>query len=897
MIEIKELRALRGPNRHTRHHAIFMVLDIKEYENRPSDKIEGFKDRLLALLPSLSEHGCSIGKPGGFIQRLQTGTWAGHIIEHIAIELQCLAGMDIGYGKTLDTLQEGVYIVVFRYRVESAGLKAAKEAVSLFEAVAEGRYFDMEKVVATLKILREDDMLGPTTWSIVKEAKSRGIPFIRLNESSYIQLGYGSRQKRIQASITSQTNAIAVEAADEKTRIKKHLKRSGIPVPYGQMVTTEEKAIEVFNEIGAAVVVKPDVGNHGTGTTINISDLDQLKDSFRVAQAKHPNVIVEEFVKGYDFRFLVIDGKLVAASRREPAHIIGDGKSSIKELIEITNSDPLRGFGHEKVLTRIEIDKMSERILSYEGLTKDSCPAAGDKIYLKAIANISQGGTATDVTNEVSPSIRLMVERTAKIIGLDCVGVDALATNISLPIVQSGIKVVEVNAAPGFRMHLEPTTGQPRNVAKPLVDMLFPDGYTQIPVLAVTGTNGKTTTCKLISHTLKYSGKKVGLACTTGILIDGTSIISGDYSGPEGAGIVIREPTVDHIVLEVARGGIVRRGLGVEEIDVGVLLNIGSDHLGTDWIETQEDLNLVKSTVLEVVKESGTSVLNADDNETMSVLNRARGNIILFSLVQNNQILINHVNEEGTVVTIDKENVIIRNSQLDIVVCTLEEIPITFNGIIDFNISNSLAAIGALHGLNLPIEQIRNGILTFYPSANQNPGRMNLFDFHRYKVLVDYGHNPDSVRALARLLPRMSKGRKIALCHGTGSRTDKQIIEYGNALALVYDYIVLADFDPRQRPLGETPMLVHAGLINAGFHEENIEIFPDTEKAVDYIFSKVKDGDILVIQPDELEPVISQVMDRFKNIKLTNGRQKEHINDNRVLTTAIPKNKNVNRDN
>ncbi len=894
MIEIKELRALRGPNRHTRHPAIFMVLDIRNYENEPSDKIEGFTDRLLALLPSLKEHGCSIGKPGGFIQRLQSGTWAGHIIEHIAIELQCLAGMEIGYGKTLDTSQKGIYIVVFRYIVESAGLHAAQLAVSVFEAIAERRNFDLAKAVLDLKILREDDMLGPTTWSIVKEARSRGIPYIRLNEESHIQLGYGSGQKRIQASITSQTNGIAVEVADEKTRSKDLLKFSGIPIPFGRIASTEEEAIAAFNEIGTAVVVKPDVGNHGTGTTINITDLDQLKKSFSVAQSKHHNVIVEEYVKGHDLRLLVIDGNFVAASMLEPAHIIGDGNTSIKKLIENVNSDPLRGFGHEKVLTRIDIDNMSLRLLEHEGLTLDSCPGKGVKVYLKATANLSQGGTATDVTNEVSPSIRLMAERAARIIGLDCAGVDALAANISLPVDQSGIKVVEVNAAPGFRMHLEPSKGQSRNVAKPLVDMLFPNGYSKIPVVAVTGTNGKTTTCKLIAHTLKYSGKKVGLACTTGILIDGTSIISGDYSGPEGAGIVTREPTVDHIVLEVARGGIIRRGLGVEEIDVGVLLNIGSDHLGTDWIETQEDLSLVKSTVLEVVKKSGTSVLNADDSESMGVLKRARGNIILFSLDDKNESLIKHLKDNGTVVTVEKRNVIIRNSTLDIVVCTLEEIPISFNGIIDFNISNALAAIGALYGLNLPLEQIRNGIMTFYPSASQNPGRMNLFDFPKYKVLVDYGHNADSVRALAKLLPLLSKGRKIALCHGTGSRTNEQIVEYGNALAQIYDYIVLADYDPRQRPFGETPKLVYQGLIEAGFYEGHIEIFPYPDKAVDYAFSKVIDGDILVIQPDELEPVMSQVIERYKNIDQINGRYADHEKIKRVLTLSVAKNEKNN---
>ncbi len=866
MIEIKELRALRGPSRYTRHSAIFMVLDIKEYENRPSDTLEGFTDRLTTLIPTLQEHECSIGEPGGFIQRLQRGTWAGHIIEHIALELQCLSAMEVGYGKTFDTLEKGIYVVAFRYLVESAGLKAAKEAVALFEAVAEGRGFDIDQVIADLKVLREEDMLGPSTLSIVEEAKSRGIPFRRLNNDSYIQLGYGAHQKRIQASMTCQTSAIAVETADEKTRAKAHLKKSGIPVPDGYVVSTEEEAIAAFDKIGAAVVVKPDVGNHGRGATINVTDPAQLRKAFHAAKAKHPDVIVEEYVEGFDFRLLVINGTLVAAAKREPAHVIGDGKSTITQLVEKTNADPRRGFGHEKVLTQIDIDTHTERLLSRQGLGLDYCPKKDETVYLKATANLSQGGTATDVTDEVSPDIRLMAERAARIIGLDCAGIDALGLDISLPLSQSGFKVVEVNAAPGFRMHIEPTHGQPRDVAKPMVDMLFPNGYVHVPVIAVTGTNGKTTTCKLITHTLKYAGKNVGLACTTGVEIDGTPILAGDYSGPEGAGIVIREPTVDHIVLEVARGGLVRRGLGVDQLDVGVLLNIGNDHLGMDWIETQEDLSLVKSTVVEVVSKSGASVLNADDAMTMSVLDRARGNIILFSLDPENQKLKTHVEGGGTVVTVVERDVIIRNSGLDIIVCALEEIPITFGGIVDFNTANALAAIGALHGLHLPIEQIRNGMMTFYPSANQNPGRMNLFDFRKFKVLLDYGHNPESAQALAKLLPRLSAGRKIGLCHGTGSRTTEQVIEYGKALALVYDTILLADFDPRQRPTGETSELVRKGLIEAGFEAENIEIVTETTKAVDYLFSKAETGDLLVIQPSELEPVMSQIMERYRQM-------------------------------
>lgn len=863
MIEIKELRALRGPNRYTRHSAIFMVLDINEYEDRPSDTLGWFSDRLLILLPSLQEHGCSIGRPGGFVERLRRGTWAGHIIEHIAIELQCLAGMEVSYGKTHSTTKTGVYIVAFRYRVESVGLKVAKLAVRIFEAVVEEKPIAIDRIIAQLKILREDDMLGPSTLSIVEEAQSRGIPFRRLNNDSYIQLGYGAHQKRIQATITSQTSGIAVELADEKTRAKQHLKKSGIPVPNGFVVSTEKEAIKAFKALDGSVVVKPDVGNHGKGSTIDVETVDQLKAAYQLAKSRHPDVIVEEYVKGFDFRLLVINGTLVAAAKREPAHVVGDGKSSIQSLVDKTNGDPRRGFGHEKMLTQIDIDPMTEALLAIRGLDLNTCPAEGEIVYLKATANLSQGGTSTDVTDEVSPDIRYMAERASRIIGLDCVGVDALALDISLPLERSGIKVVEVNAAPGFRMHLEPTHGKPRLVAKPLVDMLFPEPYVQVPIVAVTGTNGKTTTCKLITHSLKYAGKSVGLACTTGVEIDGVPILSGDYSGPDGAGIVVREPTVDHIVLEAARGGLVRRGLGVDQLDVGVLLNIGEDHLGTDWIETQEDLCLVKSTVLEVVKETGTAVLNADDETCMSVLDRARGTVILFSLNQDNAYLLKHVESGGTVITVERRNVIIRNSDLDILVAALEEIPITFAGIVDFNISNTLAAIAALHGLRLPVDQIRNGITSFYPSVNQNPGRMNLFDFHEYKVLLDYGHNAESAQAIAKLLPRLSQGRKIGLCHGTGSRTDEQIVEFGKALALVYDYILLTDFDPRERIAGETSELVRQGLLAAGFAKDNIEIITKTSEAVDAIFAKAESGDLLVIQPDELEPVTSQIQARY----------------------------------
>ena len=756
--------------------------------------------------------------------------------------------------------------MVFRYKVESVGLDAARSAVSIYETVAEGKDCNIDPIISNLKVLREKDMLGPTTWSIVKEAKERGIPYLRLNDQSYIQLGHGSHQKRIQASMTGQTSAIAVEVADEKSESKEHLGRAGISVPNGRCVSTFEEALAVFKRLGKAVVVKPEVGNHGKGSTINVTNAEQLSVAYHAALERYPEVIVEEYVKGSDYRILVIDGKFAAAAKREPALVVGDGVLTIGALIDKVNSDPRRGYGHENILTRIDPDVMTERLLSQSDLTLNSIPKKGKTVHLKSTANLSQGGTAKDVTDEVNFEIRFMAERAAKIIGLDCVGVDALAKDISLPLIESGLKVVEVNAAPGFRMHLEPTSGKPRNVAKPMVDMLFPHAYVQTPIVAVTGTNGKTTTCKLIAHALKYSGKHVGLASTTGIEIDGSSILSGDYSGPEGAGIVIRESTVDHVVLEVARGGIQRRGLGVEKVDVGAVLNIGSDHLGTDWIETQDDLNLLKATVIESVKETGTSVLNADDEQTMSIVDRACGSVILFSIDSKNTLLKKHLKKNNTIVTVENRNIIIRKSELDITICTLDDVPITFGGLVEFNVSNALAAVSILHGLKLSKEQIRSGITTFHPSHNQNPGRMNLFDFKKYKVLVDYGHNAESARAFAKLLPRFSEGRKIALCHGTGSRTNEQIVEYGEALASVYDYVVLADLDPRERPEGETLSLMREGLIKGGLSKTKIELVTDPKNAVNEIFSRVELGDLLVIHPAELESVMNQVLVRYRDL-------------------------------
>ena len=865
-MKILEHRALRGPNRYSRHQAMFMLLDIGEYEAKPSDTLPGFADRLVALLPSLQTHECSVGEPGGFIQRLHRGTWLGHIVEHIALELQCLAGMEVGFGKTYSTSEKGIYKVAYRYRVESAGLLAGLHAVELVTATATNRPFDLDATIAQLQELRENDLLGPSTSSIVDEAKRRGIPALRLNGQSLVQLGYGAKQRRVQATMTDRTSALGVEIADEKFRTKELLRGAGIPAPDGSIVTSLAEATRAAADLGYPVAVKPGVGNHGRGITASVSGIEELETAFESALRICDDVVVERSLTGVDFRVLVIDYNLVAAAVREPAHVIGDGQSSIRKLIEIVNEDPRRGVGHQRVLTAIAVDHMTNRLLSFQGYKLEDVLPPDVKLRLKSTANLSTGGTSRDVTDEVHPDVRLTCERIARIVGMDCIGIDIVAPGLDRPLpAEAGI--VEVNAAPGFRMHLEPTEGKARDVARPFVEMLFPpNGDYEVPIVAVTGTNGKTTTAKLITHALKYCGKKVGFAGTTGVEIDGAEILQGDFSGPEGAGIVLREPTVDHAVLEVARGGIVRRGLGFDNCNVGVLLNVDEDHIGVDGVEDLEDLALVKCTVVEVVKSSGVSVLNADDAIVVGLQDRAGGQKILFSLHADNEAIKQHLATGGTAVVLQDGDVVIHSAEPSVRLLSVREIPITLGGVATFNISNVLAAVGALHGLGLPVDMIRSGISTFHPSATQNPGRMNVIDFITFKVLIDYGHNVPAVNALGSVLPRISNGRKIVVAHGTGNRLDEHIKQFGAALAGVYDQILVTDLDPRDRKPGETPGLVLSGVLATGFADDNVEVIPDPMQAVDRAFEIVQSGDLIVVQVDDVEPMLKRVMEHFNRV-------------------------------
>lgn len=863
-MRILEHRALRGPNYFSRYLTIFMRLDLEDLEDRPSDEVEGIVDALRRAIPSIHEHRCTVGTEGGFLERVRRGTWAGHMVEHVAIELQNLIGFSVGYGKTLDTHETGIYNVLYRYRDEACGLAAGVEAVEIVRQLYDAKDVDIEPHLERLRAVRDAHMLGPSTASIVKAATARDIPYQRLSEeSSYIQLGHGRHQRRIQATVTEQSSLIAYGIADDKEWTKQILGDAGIPVPQGYTCTTVEEALENAHYIGYPVAVKPLVGNHGRGVSTDINDDDALRDAFAAAKYRNDTVVVESYVRGEDHRLLCVDAKLVAAARRRPAHVVGDGKSSLQDLIDAENADPRRGVGHENLLTQIFLDEQSHRLIAQQELTLDSVVEKDRVVFLKSTANLSTGGTATDVTDDVHPEVRYAAERCARLIGLDIIGIDLLAETLSQPLEEQSAGVVEVNAGPGFRMHLSPTHGQGRDVGKAVVDMLFPDptSNARVPITAVTGTNGKTTTVRLISHLLRHAGKNVGMACTGTIEIDNHVVMRGDYSGPQAANIVLREPTVEHAVLEVARGGIMRRGLGFDECEVGVLLNIDSDHLGERDIHTLDDLARCKTVVIDAVRKGGTAVLNADDPRVFQGQEWARGNIIFFTMDPDSRDVRLHVREHGVAFTVHEGSIVMRQGHVEAEVIPVADAPITFDGHARFNVANALAAAASAFALGLSIADIQMGLQTFHPTRGQNPGRTNLIEADGVKVLIDYGHNVPALKALDQLVSSLPAKRRISVASAPGNRRDEDLVDLGRQLARMHDHQILCETAPRGRQVGEAPGLIEEGIVAAGSGCE-IETILDEHDAVGRALEMAGEGDLLVLLVDDIDDAIARVKAR-----------------------------------
>ncbi len=866
-MKILSIRALRGPSIYHNQPCILMRLDLEELEGRPSNTIDGFRARLEAKLPSLQEHRCSVGEPGGFFQRVVEGTWMGHVIEHVAIELQCLAAMEVGYGKTRGTATPGIYNVVYRYLEEHCGLYAGNQAFELVEHLIAGSEddFDLDAVVHRLKELRERYRLGPSTQGLVDEAIRRSIPWVRLNNRSLVQLGHGARQQRIQATTTSRTSSIAMDLACDKNATKRLLDEAGVPVPRGEEVQTLPGALEVAHEIGFPVVIKPVDGNHGKGATIGVNDDEHVASAFKAAKAFCRYVMVERQLVGEDFRALVVDHQFIAAAHRVPAHVIGDGERTVAELIEITNRDPRRGFGHEKVLTEIEVDQMTKRLLEHAGLTLESVPAKGQRVMLKSTANLSTGGTAVDVTDEVHPSNVATFERISRIIGLDICGIDIIASDLRQPL--SGGGIIEVNAAPGFRMHLAPSEGLARNVAEPVMDMLFPDGTDgRIPVVAISGTNGKTTTTRLLAHIMRGQGYRVGFTTTDGVYIDGQLTMAGDMTGPFASGVVLKDPTVDFAVLECARGGILRRGLGFRSSDYSIVLNVAEDHLGLADVETLEDLARVKRVVVDVVRPSGWAILNADDELVVEMREHCAGRTAFFSMNDDNEIIRQSIRRGRISCVCENGWITILRGEWKLRVAPAAEVPLTMEGRAPFMIQNVLAATLAAYLNKVKPAAIRERLMSFIPGYGTTPGRLNRIQIRGIDVLIDFAHNPAGYQALAQLVERMPARCKLATISAVGDRRDVDIREMGRIAAGMFTDIVVRETPRyrRGREVGKIARLLHDAIIEAGFDADRVRVADNEPHAVRQVLDRARPGDLVVIAADDIETCHAEVQ-RFKD--------------------------------
>ncbi len=867
-MKIEDIKVLKGPNYWSvrRLKLIQMRLNIEELEQRPTNKIDGFLERLQKMLPSLYEHRCSEDAPGGFFHRVQEGTWMGHVIEHIALELQTLAGMNCGFGRTRSTGEHGIYYVVFSYMEEDAGVYTAKASVRIAQSLVDATEYDLAKDIQRLREIREDTRLGPSTGCIAEEAAKRGIPFIRLNKQSLVQLGYGVHQKRIRATIASTTGNIAVDIACDKEETKNLLSAAEIPVPRGTVVRSEEGLKDAIERFGHPLVIKPVNGNHGKGNTTNITTWEQAVKALAAAQQYGRSVIVEKFIVGVDFRILVINYKFTCAALRTPASVIGDGEHTIQWLINETNKDPRRGYGHEKVLTQITVDQFTQKMLDEKNYSLETVPQKDELVLLKPTANLSTGGTSSDVTDEIHPDNIFMCERIAKIIGLDICGIDIMAPDLRTPVTENGGAVLEVNAAPGFRMHIEPAEGLPRNVAEPVIDMLFPDrSKGRIPIIAITGTNGKTTTTRLTAHICRAAGRKVGYTTSDGIYIQNQMLMKGDCTGPLSAQFVLKDPTVDFAVLECARGGILKSGLAFQHCDVSIVTNITADHIGLGGIESIKQMARVKSVVPESTFSHGFAILNADDDLVYNMHEGLNCNVAYFSMDENNPHIKKHSAAGGYAAVYENGYVSILKGAWKIRVMKVRDIPITYEGKALHNIMNTLPAMLAAYLFkDISVEDLRTALSTFEPSPSQTPGRLNLFEFKKFKFLVDFAHNPAGLELLCNFMSKLDGKPKVGIISGTGDRRDEDIKELGRISAKYFDEIIIRqDKNLRGRSAEEIVNLLVDGINEAKTKEIPLTIIYNEKEAIMHAYNNAKPGSLITIMCD----VVAEALDLIKGLK------------------------------
>src|SRR5687768_4919815 len=861
-LRVTRIRALRGPNYWRLAPVIACDVALGGLEQVSSADLPDFTERLTGLLPSLHDHECSRGVPGGFIERLREGTHLPHILEHVALDLQVLAGSDVGFGRVVPSGDAGVWWVMVAYEEEEVGLRAVREAVRLLKACIAGESVDTRRLVSDLQGLWQQVRLGPSTGAIVEEARRRGIPVRRLNSRSLVQLGLGKNLRRIQATMADSTSSIAVEIAQNKDETKRVLESIGLPVPVGDVADDVDEAVDIAMRIGYPVILKPLDASHGRGISPRLDDEEAVRAAWRQPHEVSDAVVVERYVEGTDHRVLVVNGKVVAVAERVPARVIGDGTHSVRELIEIENRDPRRGVGHTKILTRLPLDDLTASYLAERDYTFETVPPTGDVVALRPTANLSTGGTAIDRTEEIHPDNATACEMAAGAVGLDVAGIDVMTADILVPFRDNGAVIIEVNAAPGIRMHTHPAEGRPRNVAAPILDMLYPPGSEcTIPVIAVTGTNGKTTTVRLIAHLFRHTDRTVGLTTTDGVYLNNRLVMEGDMTGPFSANIILSNAAVDVAVLETARGGILRAGLGFDECDVGVVLNVSADHLGLRGIHTLEQLADVKSVVAAVVKRAGHAVLNADDPRVYAMHERTTGDLVLFSVAPEgeNEVFEAHIGRNGIGARIENDTFVIRRGKLRIPIAPVREVPLMLGGAAKFQRENILAGILAAYVQGMRYDDIRAGLLSFFPSPSLTPGRLNLVRVGKGRVLVDYAHNPAAIAGLLEFVAGLDANHRIGIITAPGDRRDEDLLTVGRLAAVLDRVIVRDDKYRRGRPPGEISRLIAEGLRDGGLGEDRYEIIYDENEAIARAMDGMQDNDLIVILADDVNASLNQV--------------------------------------
>lgn len=870
-ISILSFSVFPGRNVHCHRPVMKMVVDIGKYGDLPTDKIPGFNERLLELIPGLRTNYCGVGYEGGFVDRLEEGTLLGHVLEHVILELQSMLGFDVRYGKTRVLEPPSVYTLIYEYKNEACALECSKTSVFILNRLLRKKEIRLDEFLVYLRQVSEEWELGPSTAAIVREAKNRAIPVTRVGNESLVRLGYGMQSRLVESTLTDATSCISADISSNKQLTKFLLSENKIPVPRGKVVYSEHMAQIVAAQIGFPVVLKPFDGNQGKGVHLNLTSGQEVKQAFKEAAKHSAGILVEKYITGQDYRILVVGDRVAAVAKRVPANVIGDGIHTIAQLVEEINRDPNRGIKHEKPLTRIRLDPAAVQVLKKQGYDPDFILQAGEKALLRTNGNISTGGTAIDCTDILHPDNTELAILAAKVLNIDIAGIDLVTEDISRSILETGGAIVEVNTAPGIRMHLYPSEGTPRNVAKDIVDLLFPDGAGQFPIVSVTGTNGKTTVVRLIQEGLMAAGYPTGMTSTGGTFVGHKCICPGDNSGPRSARALLANKSVRAAVLETARGGILREGLGYDLADVGVITNITEDHLGLDGIETLEDLVHVKSLVAEAIKEHGALVLNAVDPSTEQILNRVHRNLVLFSMDE--QKFNRYEGLNFTRVFHREGKIFIDETEL-MDVC---QIPITMGGLIACNIENALAACSALVALKIQPETIRTAFAQF----TDNPGRFSLFSLGQVNILLDYGHNPAGYAQSIGVCRLLAEKKLIGIIGVPGDRSDALIREVGALCAAEFDALVIKeDLNLRTRRPGEVAHLLKQALLDNGFDPDHLNVQTSELEALKRAVEQAAPGDLIAVFYESFEPLQKWLLEQGATL------EKASPKENKVL--ALP---------